>query len=201
MSGRPIYVVFAGVNGAGKSTLYHTDMWQQAGFPKRMARVNPDEIVREQGGDWSSQVDQMRAAREAICRKKDFLARGVSFSQETTLSGRRALIELAHAKARGFRVIMFYVGLDDPLIAQQRIAERVERGGHGIAPELLHRRFRRSLENLICARELCDEIHLFDNTRMLIHGCLIHKGILYQYGHVEPSSWLTPVIATLSGEG
>lgn len=52
MSEQPFYVVFAGVNGAGKSTLFRSDFWHTGGMPATMARVNPDEILREQGGDW-----------------------------------------------------------------------------------------------------------------------------------------------------
>lgn len=50
MSEQPFYVVFAGVNGAGKSTLFRSDFWHTGGMPATMARANPDEILREQGG-------------------------------------------------------------------------------------------------------------------------------------------------------
>lgn len=47
----PYYIVFAGVNGAGKSTLFNSGLWRLRGMPARLPRVNPDEIVREMGGD------------------------------------------------------------------------------------------------------------------------------------------------------
>ena len=61
MSEQPFYVVFAGVNGAGKSTLFRSDFWHTGGMPATMVRVNPDEILREQGGDWSNGQDQVAA--------------------------------------------------------------------------------------------------------------------------------------------
>ena len=66
MSEQPFYVVFAGVNGAGKSTLFRSDFWHTGGMPATMARVNPDEILREQGGDWSNGQDQVAAGRIAL---------------------------------------------------------------------------------------------------------------------------------------
>lgn len=62
----PYYIVFAGVNGAGKSTLFNSGLWRLREMPTRLPRVNPDEIVREMGGDWRSSADQMKAAREAV---------------------------------------------------------------------------------------------------------------------------------------
>ena len=45
----PTYTIFAGVNGAGKSTLYSTLLQENHDFG---VRVNSDEIVISNGGDW-----------------------------------------------------------------------------------------------------------------------------------------------------
>lgn len=83
MSEQPFYVVFAGVNGAGKSTLFRSDFWRTGGMPATMARVNPDEILREQGGDWSNGQDQVAAGRIALRSVDEHLAARRSFNQET----------------------------------------------------------------------------------------------------------------------
>ena len=49
MGGRPWRIAFEGVNGSGKSTLFRTGLWRAPDMPERMARVNPDEILRAQG--------------------------------------------------------------------------------------------------------------------------------------------------------
>mgnify|MGYP002226304780 CR=1 FL=1 len=60
------------------------------GMPATMARVNPDEILREQGGDWSNGQDQVAAGRIALRSVDEHLAARRSFNQETTLAGHRA---------------------------------------------------------------------------------------------------------------
>jgi predicted ABC-type ATPase len=184
------YLVFAGVNGAGKSTLYHSNIWRRPHFPKTMCRVNSDEILREQGGEWSSPKDQFVAMREAVRRIDEYFRHGVSFNQETTLAGKKSLKDLQRAKGLGYRIIMFYVGLDDPTVAIQRIQKRVDVGGHGIAPEDVQRRYKASLGALLRAIELCDETYLFDNTQMLSYACSFKDGVLVHYGRSHRDSWV-----------
>ncbi|MDE5892763.1 MAG: AAA family ATPase, partial [Acetatifactor sp.] len=78
-----VYTIFAGVNGAGKTTLYRTNQKEAAG----QNRVNSDEILRENKGDWRNNRDQIQAMKEAAGRVKQYLDKGVSFNQETTLTG------------------------------------------------------------------------------------------------------------------
>ena len=138
----PFYVVFAGVNGAGKSTLYQSGLWQLPGMPSTMERVNPDEILREQGGDWRSSSDQLRAGREARKRINELFEKRQSFNQETTLTGRLAARNIKHARQQGYRVLVNYVGVQDAAIALERIAHRVAQGGHDIDESAVRRRFR-----------------------------------------------------------
>ena len=187
---QPWYLVFAGVNGAGKSTLYRSNAWKRDGQPKRMKRVNSDEILRKQGGHWESQADQMTAMREAVRRIAEYLDRGLSFNQETTLAGKKSLLDLRRAKAVGYRVVMFYVGVDDAEIAQQRIRQRVEWGGHNINPKDVQRRYHVSLKQLQQARELCDELYLFDNTTALTYACAFERGVFCHFGQPRPGSWV-----------
>ncbi|MCL2749441.1 MAG: zeta toxin family protein [Coriobacteriia bacterium] len=161
---RKYYIVFAGINGAGKSTLYRSGLWHTPRFPAKMKRVNSDEILREFKGDWSSQSDQLRAMREAVKRIEECFDSSDSFNQETTLSGAKSIRDIKRALEKGYEVIMFYVGVDSPDIANNRIAHRVLMGGHSIEPEVVERRFEASLENLKAAVSLCDEVYLFDNT-------------------------------------
>jgi predicted ABC-type ATPase len=184
------YLIFAGVNGAGKSTLYHSGVWRRPHFPKAMHRVNSDEILLEQGGEWSSPKDQFAAMKEAVKRIDAYFQRGISFNQETTLAGKKSLNDLRKARERGYRVIMFYVGVDDPIIAVQRIQGRIDAGGHGIAPEDVRRRYRVSLNALLKAIDLCNEVYLFDNTQKLAYACSFKNGVFVHYGHSHRDSWV-----------
>ena len=86
----PIYTIFAGVNGAGKSTLYSTLLQENHDFG---VRVNSDEIVISNGGDWRNQSDQAKAMKMAVKLIKDCMNKSVSFNQETTLTGRSMIIQ------------------------------------------------------------------------------------------------------------
>lgn len=62
MIDKPQYIIVAGINGAGKSTLYDT-------FPilfDKTKRTNADEILRQMGGDWHKDSDNLKAMREEI---------------------------------------------------------------------------------------------------------------------------------------
>lgn len=152
------YFIFAGVNGAGKSTLYklYSDIPQK--------RINSDEILRENGGDWRSSIDQANAMKEAVKRINDYFNRGISFNQETTLAGNSIINNIKKAKEKGYIVKVCYVGLKNADLAIQRVQQRVEKGGHGIAEEDIRRRYGQSLKNLQKIIPICDKVEIYDNT-------------------------------------
>lgn len=153
------YILFAGVNGAGKTTYYkhHTSL---AGQP----RINSDEIVVQNGGDWRKAKDQAAAMKEAVARIKDYLNSGISFNQESTLTGGSIIGTLKRAKACGYTVKMYYVGLASADLAVERVSMRVSQGGHGIEEKDIRRRYVYSLKNLAKVIPLCDTVIVLDNT-------------------------------------
>lgn len=159
-SDAPVYVVFAGVNGTGKSTLFHSKAWQQPHIPSNMARVNPDEIAARSAAPMSD----FQAGKIAVERIESLFARKTSFNQETTLSSRSSLRNIKRAYELGYRVILFYIGVQNSEVALSRIAHRVSVGGHDIDPATVKRRRNASLRNLSHALPYCEEAHIIDNT-------------------------------------
>ena len=133
-------------------------------MPRSMLRVNPDEILREEGLDWRSRSAQVEAGRQALALVDDAFSHGRSLNQETTLAGRLALKQLARARDLGYRVVLYYIGVSGADVAQRRIANRVGLGGHDIDSAVVQRRFQASLANLSRAISLCDEVFLYDNS-------------------------------------
>ncbi|WP_165045754.1 zeta toxin family protein [Adlercreutzia sp. ZJ138] len=188
---RPFYIVFAGVNGAGKSTLYRSGLWRSADIPEKMARVNPDEIVRELGGSWRNTSDQLRAGRVALKRIDELFEKRTSFTHETTLAGRSSVQRIKHAHDLGYRVFLYYVGVESPHIALRRIAHRVEVGGHDIGERVVQRRFTASLSGLASVLDFCEHITVFDNTR--VFTCIMEwsRGMLSWWGNPQVNGpWL-----------
>ena len=194
----PYYIVFAGVNGAGKSTLFRTGLWQNGSFPPDMPRVNPDEIIAAHGWNWKSSADQLKAGKEAVRRIRHYLENSASFNQETTLSGRMSVRTIVQARRNGFRIVLFYVGLDNPAIANTRIAHRGETGGHLIDPDAVERRYRSSLAHLVEVLDICDEAYLYDNTVTLQLAAAFTHGELF---YIDPprldDGWVAPVLTSL----
>ena len=155
--------IFAGVNGAGKSTFYIN---QLEGGGIYGLRINSDEIVRE-FGNWSDESDQNRAARLAITLRREYMQRSLSFNIESTLSGKSIINFIKQAKQNGYKITLFYVGLESLQLCKQRVAIRVAKRGHNIASHILERRFNASFDNLVLAYNLCDIIYFYDNSQMI----------------------------------
>lgn len=191
MDDRPWYIVFAGVNGSGKSTLYRTNLWRTPGMPTSMPRVNPDELLSANGGNASSARDQIQAGKEALALIDSHFAHRRSFNHETTLTGHRALKNLARAHQEGYRVRLFYIGVASEDIAIDRIAHRAALGGHDIEEASVRRRYRASLTNFSKALAWCEEAQVFDNTTAFKCIAVWSKGTLAWWGASKTTgSWL-----------
>jgi predicted ABC-type ATPase len=164
------YIIYAGVNGSGKSTLYNLH------DQKHIARVNPDEILTAAIKAGNVDAGTAFAMRQSVKMIKDFLSREVSFCQETTLSGKTIFGHIREAKARGYKITMYYVGVETADIAVARVADRVRRGGHDIPESDIRRRFDVSAKNLITAVSLCDEIGVYDNTEFFKPIAFFYNG-------------------------
>ncbi len=173
---RPIYIIVAGVNGAGKSTLYRTD----PGLFLKTIRLNADEILRANGGNWRKLKDNLVAMRQEVKLLHQALAQRQSIHIETTLAGNGnthlKLIQEAHHQ--GFEVYLLYVSLESAQLAINRVQERVNKGGHGIAPGLIKKRYKQSLKNLVTVSAEVDQVKIFDNTHKL--------KLVYARNHQDP---------------
>lgn len=155
--------IFAGVNGAGKSTLYNS-LIDDEGI-RNSVRINTDEIVRT-FGDWKNNADQIKSAKIAIKLRNHCFEEGKSFNEETTLTGKTILKTIEKAKELGYKIYLFYVGVNSPEIAKERVKNRVLKGGHNIAPEVIEKRYYESFENLKKIISKCDYVKIYDNTNI-----------------------------------
>lgn len=192
---RPVYIVFAGVNGVGKSTFYHTDYWLTPGITRSIQRINPDEILVASGGLPSSTADQFKAGKEAYRRLESNFENRISFNQETTLTGKAAVRNIKRAHDMGYEVILYYIGVDSPETSMERIAHRVEIGGHDINSKTVRRRYFESLKNLSNVIDFCDEVIVLDNTHRFTAVARWSKGVLSWVGQIfDRAPWLVNAI-------
>ena len=152
--------LFAGVNGVGKSTMYNSQI--EEGI-KQSIRINTDEIVRT-FGDWKNNADQIKAAKIAIKLRNHCFEEGKSFNEETTLTGKTILKTIDRAKELGYKIYLYYIGVDSPEIVKERVRNRVLKGGHDISSEVIEKRYYESLENLKKIISKCNYVDIYDNT-------------------------------------
>ena len=94
----------------------------------------------------------------------EYIARGISFSQETVFSHPSKVAALAKAHHAGFRTYLYYVATDDAAINADRVARRYAQGGHDVPPEKIAARYGRSLANVAQAIPYLSRAFFFDNS-------------------------------------
>lgn len=156
-SHKPVMTIFAGTNGAGKSII----SLQMRGFIGEV--VDPDQIAIRLNPNNPRSAD-LSAGKEAIKRIRSLINSNSHFAVETTLSGTFFLRNMQLAKEKGFEIIIYYIGLQDVQMHIDRVASRVEQGGHWIAEEDIRWRYGQSLQNLSPAVNIADQIIIIDNT-------------------------------------
>lgn len=127
-------------------------------------------------GSWKDNNLQIKCAREAVKLIKYYILDGVSFNQETTLSGKSIIRNIKFAKENGFYIVMNYVGVENPNVAKERVKIRVSKGGHGIPDKDIERRYYDSLKNLKDVIDICDEVNIYDNSEVLREVIYLQNG-------------------------
>lgn len=180
----PRVVIFAGPNGAGKST--HADAILAALDIETF--VNADYIARGLSGRNTDAV-AFEAGRIMLNRLRQLSDAGADFAFESTLSSRTFAPFLRGLKARGYGVAIYYFSLANAQLAIRRVKLRVAMGGHNVPPDVVRRRFGRSLSNFFdLYAPLADEWALFDNSTS--HQALpVARKFATQLTVTEPTTW------------
>ena len=154
----PLLTIIAGPNGSGKSTLT-----QSVDFGGRDRLLDPDAIARALN-PMNPSAAALAAGREVLSRIAGYLAAGVSFAVETTLSGKGTLELISGAKSRGYEIHLVLVWLDSPDRCMARVRDRAAKGGHYIPDADVRRRYERGLANVPAAIRSADLVKLYDNS-------------------------------------
>lgn len=156
---RPTMFMIAGPNGAGKSTLYDQVIAPRVTAPF----INADLIQRDELRDPNMEA-AYKAAQIAEQRRLEHLAQGKSFVAESTFSHESKLALIHQAKAAGFRVVLYHVNLRNPELSIDRVAQRVEHGGHDVPADKIRERFQRNAPLIREAVRLADRAFVYDNS-------------------------------------
>jgi predicted ABC-type ATPase len=96
--------------------------------------------------------------------RQKLLAAQRTFTLETVMSHPSKVALLRKAQEAGYRTYLYYVATDDPSINVSRVENRVKLNGHGVPPELVEKRYYRSLDLLMSAILCTSRAYIFDNS-------------------------------------
>jgi predicted ABC-type ATPase len=154
-------VIIAGPNGAGKTTFARVFLPFEADCP---LFINAD-LIAAGLSPFQPEVAAIRAGRlmlEEIDRNAEA---GRNFAFETTLSGHTYARRIPAWRSARYSVKLIFLALPTPEEAIERVAIRVEQGGHNVAPDVIRRRFAVGLKNFRdFYRSQVDYWQLFDNS-------------------------------------
>ena len=86
-----------------------------------------------------------------------------TFAFETTLSGRSYIPQIKEWQSDGWLVVLIYLYIPSAEFSANRVAQRVEQGGHDIPAVDIVRRYPRSMKNLFLYADICDRTFCLDN--------------------------------------
>ena len=162
----PYVVAIAGPNGAGKTTIAETFLREMLGIRQY---VNADTIARGLS-EFKPESVAIEAGRLNLQRLEELASSGANFGFESTLSGKSYAGRIRRWKSAGYKFLLFFYWLPDVEIAVQRVAERVQSGGHNIPEDVIRQRYERGIENFFqIYRPLADAWMVFDNTGRTPH--------------------------------
>ena len=185
------YTIVGGVNGVGKSSL--------SGVLK-VERLDLGYIIDVDKLAVESKCGAIESGKLALVKIEEFLNRGLSFTQETTLSGQRTEKTIRIAKENGYTVRLFYIGLDTLEECVERIKNRVQRGGHNIQEDDVERRFEKRFNDVVKILPYCDEAHFFDNDNGFVEVGEYRNGEIICMGDYKPK-WFAELKGTMQING
>jgi len=159
---KPKLVIIAGPNGSGKTSV--TGKILEHEWIEGCLYINPDNIARDEFGDWNSPEAVMKAAHRAEELREECLKNKQGILIETVLSADDKLSFIQRAKEAGYFIRLFFVGTDSPTINASRIAIRVMEGGHDVPISKIISRYSKSIANCSKLSSIVDRLYVYDNS-------------------------------------
>ena len=141
----PKLFIIAGCNGAGKTTASYSILPEMLDCREF---VNADEIAKGLS-PFNPESVAIDAGRLMLQRMYDLLSMDEDFAFETTLASRSYVKFIEQAQSKGYFVSLLFFWLPTPEQAIERVATRVNEGGHNIPSDTIRRRYFSGIRNLM----------------------------------------------------
>lgn len=160
----PVLFVLAGPNGAGKTTYFDYYLRPRVA---PITFVNPDRLIlAELGRVALTRAESERGQELADARRDRLMSERQSFATESTFSHPSKLDMLRDARARGYRVFIYHIGVQSADISVMRVAARVGEGGHSVPEDKIRARFQRNRSLIREALLSADAGVVLDNSEL-----------------------------------
>ena len=157
----PKLFIIAGCNGAGKTTASYSILPEMLDcrefvnayeIAKGLSPFNPESVAIDAG-------------RLMLQRMYDLLSMDEDFAFETTLASRSYVKFIEQAQSKGYFVSLLFFWLPTPEQAIERVATRVNEGGHNIPSDTIRRRYFSGIRNLMALyTPICNYWVIYDNS-------------------------------------
>ncbi len=157
----PNLYIIAGCNGAGKTTASYTVLPEILHCKEF---VNADEIAKGLSPFQPDKVS-IQAGRIMLQRIAELINQKEDFAFETTLTTLSYQNTIQSAREKGYTVTLIFFWLNDVNLAIARVKARVAEGGHNIPEDIIKRRYKKDLSNLVdIFIELCHHWAVINNS-------------------------------------
>ena len=154
-------VIIAGPNGAGKTTFAREYLPNEANCP---IFINAD-LIAEGLAPFSPESAAIHAGRLMVMEIKKHVRQGNDFAFETTLSGRRYIRLIKEWRTHSYEIKLIFLKLPDVNLAIERVAIRVQQGGHNVSESIIRRRFKDGWKNFNeVYKNIVDAWVLYENS-------------------------------------
>lgn len=157
-----VVIVLAGPNGSGKSTLLSNlkNIEDIENF------VSPDLIALEEEFLKIPDINERTVAAMKFAEKLRYkiIETGKDLAFESVFSHESKLDFLNYAKQKGYLISSIFVTTKDPNINIERVAKRVNSGGHDVPIDKIINRYYRSLNLLPKLIIASDKADVYDNS-------------------------------------
>jgi predicted ABC-type ATPase len=144
-----------------KHSLKTSGLEKRLALPDLLAGIRRDKAMRLWvPGPYNSYL----AAALAEAVRQELLEEGQTFTFETVMSHPSKIEFMKEARARGYRVYLYFVATDDPDINIDRVHRRVLQGGHPVDDEKVVERYHKSIALMTQACEVAHRAYIFDNS-------------------------------------
>lgn len=189
---KTIYVV-GGTNGVGKSTIREQLLGPSIPY------INTDFIAKELKSRHSSLMLGELARQYGSDQIKKYIAAAESFAFENNLHEAKTFHWLQEMQKKGYRIVIYYVGVNNLQVTTKRIQERVSRGEHYVPPDEVFARYESGLKLLSHYFSFPDKLILIDNTQLSVTSLQAEKGSI-DYKNLYPFKWVQRFMTSLTAK-